>query len=134
MPEYDIPLSTIYDEGEGRRALVDRTVSGGKRLTLVDRTGETPYDVVQLSRGEAEELAHVILAFLNEDNDGTLGYGAAHGVFEEHRTDRDEDIEMPEYVHAIGRGVNEYECQRCGMGWPGSDPKRAAEHECEGEW
>lgn len=131
MPEYDIPLSEIYDEGEGRRAIIEHTVSGSKRLTLVDRTGDAPHDVVQLSRGEVEELAHVILALLNEDNDGTIGYGAAHGVFEAHRSDTDRP-EMPESVKFISGGVNEYHCEACGDAWSGYQAEQAATHDCDG--
>lgn len=130
MPEYDIPLSTMYEAGLGKRVLVEEQVTTHRKsLTLVDRTGDTPHDVVRLSRGEAEELAHVLLAYLNQDNDGTLGYGAEHGVFEEHRSDTGIE-EMPEYVEGIGRGVNEYECQRCGRGWSMRHHDEAATHEC----
>jgi hypothetical protein len=132
MAEYDIPLSTLYDEGDGKRVEIrthDSVVN--QRFDIVDRTGETPDDLVGLSRGEVEELAHICLAYLNRDRDGTLGYGAKHGAFEEHRVDSSSS-ELPEYVEYIGRGVNEYECQRCERVWSGMNHEQAANHDCDG--
>lgn len=132
MPEYDIPLSSIYEDGKGKR--VEIRTDGYRsqhRFDLIDRTGEPPDDLVGLSRSEVEELAHICLAYLNRDNNGTLGYGAKHGVFEDYRTDKGIE-EMPEYVEYIGRGVNEYECQRCGGVWSGMNRDDAATHDCDG--
>lgn len=90
MPKYDIPLSTIYEEGEGQRVLIDDR-SYGPAMTLVDRTGDTPHDVIQLHDSDIEELAHIILAYLNQDNTGTLGGSPTGCSFDEYRTDTVED-------------------------------------------
>lgn len=86
MPDYDIPLSTIYEEDEGKRVLIQQDTPGEK-ITLVDRRGDPPDDIVPLYEGEAEELLHVLIAFLARDNDGTLGQSRTGHSFEEYRTD-----------------------------------------------
>ncbi len=128
MPEYDIPLSTIYERGEGKRVRVV-TVGGRKQVTVTDFTGEPPHDIVRLSRGEAEELVHVLLAYLNQDNDGTLGYGAPHGSFEAHRVDGDRPA-LPDRVKTITGGAYQYHCEECGQVWAGFDRDEAAMHDC----
>lgn len=132
MPEYDIPLSDVYGEGKGKRVEIGLDSQLGPRFYVTDRRGGGgPDDVIGLSRSEVEELAHVCLAFLNRDTDGTLGYGSRSGMFETFRDDHDERIpETPDYVQFIGRGVNEYECQRCGRGWSGYQHEEAATHDC----
>jgi len=44
MPEYEIPLSSIYDEGHAKQVEI-RTGEGhvSRRFDIVDRTGETPH-------------------------------------------------------------------------------------------
>jgi len=88
MPEYEIPLSPVYDQGHGPRVQIKDGI--GSNVTLLDDNGPAPEgqnDVIGLSDGEAEELCHILIAYLNRANDGTLGSGASSGQFEEHRTD-----------------------------------------------
>ena len=131
-PEYDIPLSPVYSVGKGKRVEIGVDSQLGERFYITERRDDdSPDQLVGLSETEVEELAHICLAFLNRSNDGTLGR-ASHGQFEDFRDDFDErPVEMPDYIQYIGRGVNEYECQRCGKGWSGMDYEEAANHDCD---
>lgn len=82
MPDYDIPLSSVYGDGDGKRVLIE-----GGRVMVIDRTGQTPHDLVSLSDSEAEELAHVLLAYLNRTNAGELGGSRTGAAFDDYRVD-----------------------------------------------
>lgn len=90
MAEYEIPLSTIYDAGEGVQVEI-KDGFRGPTLYVVDRTGDVPHDTVQLEETEAEELVHILVAFLNRDRDGTIGGSRTGVAFEEWRVDSRED-------------------------------------------
>lgn len=61
------------------------------------------------------------------------GHAVRYGSPESDEQDDDETeewSEMPDYVEFIGRGVNEYQCQRCMGTWSGNDREKAATHDC----
>lgn len=86
MPNYDIPLSSVYEEGNGRRIVIEQD-SFGASVQIVDRTGGTPYDLVPLEDTEVEEVIHILTAYLARDNDKTLGSSRTGVQYEEFRSD-----------------------------------------------
>lgn len=68
MTDYDIPLSSVYDEGKGTRVLIQ-----DGRVSIVERTGDTPHDLVRIRQTEIPRLIEILVARLTEEgNFGTL--------------------------------------------------------------
>lgn len=80
--DYEIPLSAIGERGES----VQVEIKNG-RFYISDRLGEPPHDVIVLYDTEVEELIHAAIAYLNRDNDGSLGKSRTGCSFQEFRVD-----------------------------------------------
>ncbi len=76
MTDYDIPLSSVYADGEGTRVLID-----GGRVKLVDRTGEVPHDLVPIRDSEIPELIEILVAHMATSN----RYDRLSMKYEEHK-------------------------------------------------
>lgn len=60
--KYEIPLNeSFYKEGAGPRVIIEE---GKKGVYIVDRTGETPHDLVEIHGTEIAELIQVLSDYM----------------------------------------------------------------------
>jgi len=81
MSRYEVPLSTIYDEGRGPHLVVD-----DKRIYIIDYDEEPPHDLIQLYETEVLVLVVALVRLLA----GRRTVDLFDHHYEEHEVDDDE--------------------------------------------
>jgi hypothetical protein len=87
MKDYEIPLSDVYEEDRGPAFRIRND-----NLYIVNRTEEGfGVDVVPISESEAEELVHILTAYLNRRRTGLIGRSRVGTSYDQFIVERDEE-------------------------------------------